>query len=471
LTKQLPTDKNYPKPTKNMRQKIKILLADDDPVLRRLLPSQITADDFEFSAADSAKTVLGKLKEEDFDVVLLDVNLPDLSGIEILPVIRQTENAPEVIMLTADKSLQTGIEAMRRGAIDYITKPANPEEVETFIRKAFEKRRLVLENERFRAAVRRQNKNLVIEPVHQSAAMKQIFAQAETVARLDTTVLILGESGTGKDVLARWIHSFSSRADLPLVSVNCGALPENLFESEFFGHEKGSFTGATAQKIGLIEAANGSTLFLDEIGEMPAPMQVKLLHFLENGNFRRVGATRDRQSDVRVIAATNKNLHDEVRENRFRTDLFYRLNVIAFHLPPLRERSEDISALIEYFLEKLRSSFNRPNLKLSENALNQIKNHSWQGNIRELRNTLERSAVLSPTDLIDEIYGLESQNFASASNSLTSVSTALSLAELEKNHILRVLRETNGHREKAAVILGITSRTLYRKLNDYGVKT
>jgi two-component system response regulator AtoC len=277
-----------------MKQKIKILLADDDPVLRRLLPSQITADDLEFSTTDSAKSVLGKLKDEDFDVVLLDVNLPDISGIEILPAIRQTENPPEVIMLTADKSLQTGIEAMRRGAIDYITKPANADEVETFIRKAVEKRQLVQENERFRVAVRRQNKSLVIEPVHQSAAMKQIFAQAETVAKLDTTVLITGESGTGKDILARWIHSFSPRADLPLVSVNCGALPENLFESEFFGHEKGSFTGAMTQKVGLIEAAHGSTLFLDEIGEMPLPMQVKLLHFLENGNFRRVGATRDR---------------------------------------------------------------------------------------------------------------------------------------------------------------------------------
>ncbi len=199
-------------------------------------------------------------------------------------------------------------------------------------------------------------------------------------------------------------------------------------------------------------------------------MQVKLLHFLENGNFRRVGATRDRQSDVRVIAATNKNLPDEVRENRFRTDLFYRLNVIAFHLPPLRERSEDIFALIEYFLEKLRSSFNRPNLQLSENARNQLKNHKWQGNIRELRNTLERSAALSPTDLIEEIYGLESRDFTVELNSSASVSTAVSLAELEKNHILRVLREVGGHREKAAVILGITSRTLYRKLNDYGVK-
>jgi two-component system, NtrC family, response regulator AtoC len=453
-----------------MKQKIKILLADDDPVLRRLLPSQITADDLEFTTVDSATSVLEKLKEEDFDVILLDVNLPDISGIEILPAIRQTENAPEVIILTADKSLQTGIEAMRRGAIDYVTKPAHPDEVETFIRKAFEKRQLVQENERFRVVVRQQNKNLGIEPVHQSAAMKQIFAQAETVAKLDTTVLILGESGTGKDVLARWIHSFSPRADLPLVSINCGALPENLFESEFFGHEKGSFTGAATQKIGLIEAADNSTLFLDEIGEMPLTMQVKLLHFLENGNFRRVGATRDRQSDVRIIAATNKNLSDEVRLGKFRTDLFYRLNVIAFNLPPLRERLEDVPVLIEFFLDKLRVSFKRPYLQISENAKNQIKNHSWQGNIRELRNTLERSAVLSPTDLIDKIYGLENGDFTPQAQSSLLDSQPLTLDELEKNHILKVLRENGGHREKVAVMLGITSRTLYRKLNEYGVK-
>lgn len=454
-----------------MKQKIKILLADDDPVLRRLLPSQITADDFEFLTAESAKAVLGKIKDEDFDVVLLDVNLPDSSGIEILPTIRQTENAPEVIMLTADKSLQTGIEAMRRGAIDYITKPARPEEVETYIRKAVEKRRLVLENERFRAVVRQQNKNIVAVPVHRSAAMKQIFAQAETVAKLDTTVLITGESGTGKDVLARWIHALSPRADQPLVSVNCGALPENLFESEFFGHEKGSFTGATAQKTGLIEASDNSTLFLDEIGEMPQTMQVKLLHFLENGIFRRVGATRDRNSDVRVIAATNKKLPDEVRAGNFRADLFYRLNVIAFHLPPLRERKEDVLALVEFFLEKLRVSLNRPNLKLTEKAFRQIENHSWQGNIRELRNTLERSAVLSSSEVVEEIYGLENHNLLEETRRQSSAKTPLTLAELEKEHILQVLRETGGHREKTAVILGITSRTLYRKLNEYGVKS
>lgn len=450
-----------------MKEKIKVLIADDDPVLRRLLPSQISSKDFQFFTVENAQKVFGLLKEEDFDVVLLDVNLPDASGIEILSAIRQQQEAPEVIMLTADKSLQTGIEAMRRGAYDYITKPANPEQVEAIIRKASEKYDLVKQNERLRVAVRQQNKIDTIEPVHQSLAMLQVFKQAETVAKLDSTLLITGESGTGKDILARWIHSQSLRADLPLVAVNCGALPENLFESEFFGHEKGSFTGATGQKIGLIEAADGSTLFLDEIGEMPLTMQVKLLHFLENGMFRRVGATRDRFSNVRIIAATNKNLADEVKTGNFRMDLFYRLNVISFHLPPLRERKEDLPLLIEFFLEKLRIRFKRPNLHFSEKAQKQLANHSWQGNIRELRNTIERSVVLSPNNLVDEIFGLEIQNLTETNNYQTSNENPITLAELEKRHILKVLSGVGGHREKAAVILGITSRTLYRKLNEY----
>lgn len=450
-----------------MRQKIKILLADDDPVLRRLLPVEMAANDLEILTVESAKEVLELLKEEDFEVILLDVNLPDASGVEILSSIRKTEDAPEVVMITADKSLETGIEAMRRGAYDYVTKPVNPAQVEAIVRKAGEKYRLVRQNKQLRVAVHQQNKNATIEPIYKSSLMRQIVDQAKTVAKLDTTLLITGESGTGKDVLARWIHSNSLRADLPLVAVNCGALPENLFESEFFGHEKGSFTGANMQKTGLVEAADGSTLFLDEIGEMPLPMQVKLLHFLENGSFRRVGAIRDRQSDVRIIAATNKNPEEEVKAGKFRADLFYRLNVISFYIPPLRERCDDISALTQFFLEKLRVQFNRPNLKISDTAKGQLENHVWHGNVRELKNTMERAVALSPTDLIEEIYGLNSQNLTPKSQPLISDSSPITIAELEKRHILQTLNDVGGNREKAAVMLGITSRTLYRKLNEY----
>lgn len=451
-----------------MNQNIRVLLADDDPVLRRLLPSQIPAGDISFSAAEDAKSVLARVREDEFDVVLLDLNLPDASGIELLPTVRRGENPPEVIILTADTSLESGIEAMRRGAYDYVTKPANPLQVEKLIRKAFEKRSLVLENERYRVAVRRQNEGYTVKPVHSSTVMNVILGQAETVAKLDTTILITGESGTGKDVMARWIHALSPRADHPLVSINCGALPEHLFESEFFGHEKGSFTGATAAKTGLIEAADGSTLFLDEIGEMPLVMQVKLLHFLENGAFRPVGSNRDRRASVRVIAATNKDLASEVREGRFRMDLFYRLNVVSFRLPPLRERREDIPALVDSFVERLRISFNRPKLTFSAHAKQQIMEHQWPGNIRELRNVLERSAALTRDDVIDFIEDLHLTHFEPNVEENRSAATTPTLAELERRHILNVLESTGGHRERAAVILGITSRTLYRKLAEYG---
>ncbi len=448
-----------------MKRKIKILIADDDPVLLQLLPAQIESEDFTISTTVNGESVLKALRKEVFDVILLDVNLPDISGVQVLSKIREAEDAPEVIMLTADRSLETGVEAMRRGAYDYITKPAEPEQVKAVIHKAFEKHRLVRQNEKLKTAVRHQNVNSVVEPVHASASMNEILSQASKVSKLNTTILITGESGTGKDVLARWIHATGHRSDLPLVSVNCGALPENLFESEFFGFEKGAFTGAMKQKTGLIEAADGSTLFLDEIGEMPMTMQVKLLHFLESGMIRRVGATRERSVDVRIIAATNKNLPEEVSNGNFRSDLFYRLNVIAFDLPALRERTEDIPVLIDFFLQLLGQKYQRLNLQLSTSARNALLAHNWQGNIRELKNTLERTVALSSDDLIEEIYGLISQSVQATENS--NEFRPIPLADIEKRHILDVLEMVGGKREKAATILGITSRTLYRKLKEY----
>ncbi|MCU0238354.1 MAG: sigma-54 dependent transcriptional regulator [Pyrinomonadaceae bacterium] len=459
-----------------MKRKIKVLIADDDPILRRLIKAQLNSDEFETSAIGSGMEILNSLREEDFDVILLDINLPDVSGLEILQAIKTSEDAPEVVMLTADSTLKTGVEAMRLGAFDYLTKPAPPELIEQIVRKANEKHSLVQQNQRLKAVVRQQDKNSTQQPVHQSEVMKKIFAQAEMVAKINTTLLITGESGTGKDVLARWIHSQSPRGDLPIVSINCGALPENLFESEFFGHEKGSFTGATNQKIGLIEAADNSTLFLDEIGEMPLSMQVKLLHFLENGSFRRLGATRDKQADVRVIAATNRPLEEDIKEGKFRSDLYYRLNVISFHIPPLRERRDDISSLVNHFLDNFKNRFNRQNLEINEEAFNSLLNNSWLGNVRELKNTLERAVVLSPTDLITEIYGLKNNTIffeksAGIENIKEDNKPILPLAEIEKIHILEVLKKVGGKREKAAAALGITARTLYRKLNEYNLDT
>ena len=468
-----------------MNRKIRVLVVDDDDLLRRLVTGQLVRSGFEAAAAASGQEALDVLRRTDYDVVLLDIQMPGLSGLDALRRIRETEDAPEVIMLTADTSLQSGIEAMRLGAYDYLTKPSPLDETEAVIRKADEKRRLVRQNASLRAVVVEREESSAGEaedggspaPVYKSAAMANVVAQAEAAARLDSTVLITGESGTGKDVLARFIHSKSTRRDAPVMTVNCGALPEALFESEFFGHERGAFTGANTLKRGLIEAADGSTLFLDEVGEMPLPMQVKLLHFLEQGSYRRVGATRDQTADVRVIAATNRDLLADVSANRFRADLYYRLNVVSFHVPPLRERREDLPALLDYFLGIYRKRFKRPALALSDEARRRLEAYAWRGNVRELRNCLERAAALSPHDTIEALKvlppGTTGGSVPSAANApQPAAQTApgappLPLSELERQHILRVLAEAGGNRDRAAAILGISARTLYRKLREY----
>jgi DNA-binding NtrC family response regulator len=465
-----------------MTRKIRVLLVDDDPLLRQLVTDQLALSGFDAASAATGEEALKAIAATDYDVVLLDIQMPGLSGLDALREIRKLEDAPEVIMLTADTSLSTGIEAMRHGAYDYLTKPSTLDEIEAVIRKADEKHRLVRQNATLRAAVRSPASDEPGVPalVHKSRAMEGVVALAETAARLDSTVVITGESGTGKDVLARFIHSRSARAEAPIITVNCGAMPEALFESEFFGHERGAFTSATTLKRGLIEAADGSTLFLDEIGEMPLPTQVKLLHFIEEGRFRRIGSTRERAADVRVIAATNRMLADDVSAGRFRADLFYRLNVISLHIPPLRDRREDIPALVEHFLTLYRQRFNRPNLDLSAEARRRLETFDWPGNARELRNTLERAAALAPdSDTIeaDRVLPPSAARAAAAnaggshsdaaSSDATSTHAPLTLEEIERQHILRVLEEAGGNRERAAAILGISARTLYRKLREY----
>jgi DNA-binding NtrC family response regulator len=460
-------------------KKIGVLVVDDDPLLRKLVTNQLSLSGFDASPAASGEEALAALRAADRDVVLLDIRMDGMTGLDTLREIRKIDDAPEVIMLTADTSLGTGLEAMRLGAYDYLTKPSTLDEMEAVIRKADEKRRLVRQNASLRAAVRQPQAEDGVALVCESGQMRGLVQLAEQAARLDSTVIITGESGTGKDVLASFIHARSARAAEAMIRVNCGALPEQLFESEFFGHEKGAFTGATVLKRGLIEAAEGSTLFLDEIGELPAPMQVKLLHFLENGRFRRVGSTRERAADVRIIAATNRRLAQDVQEGRFRADLFYRLNVISLHVPPLRERREDIPALVDQFLSVYRERFDRPALSVSDDARRRLLEYDWSGNVRELRNALERAAALSASDEIeaDQIIGdggwgsgIGGQSRAPSSDSQPSSPNPqpLRLEEIERQHILRVLEEAGGNRERAAAVLGISSRTLYRKLREYG---
>ena len=450
-----------------MSRRIRVLVVDDDGLLRQLVTGQLKRAGYAAAAAHSGHEALRMLGEQDYDVMLLDIRMPEMNGLQALRLIRQMEDAPEVVMLTADNALTTGLEAMRLGAYDYLTKPSTLEEMEAVIRKAEEKRRLVRQNASLRAVVQQSEDENIPVIIYRSAAMRALVAQAEAAAQHDSTILITGESGTGKDVLARYIHAKSARARNALITVNCGALPESLFESEFFGHERGSFTGATALKRGLLEAADGSTLFLDEVGEMPLAAQVKLLRFLEEGSFRRIGATRDRQADARVMAATNRNLEEDVRAARFRADLFYRLNVVSLHLPPLRERPEDIPALVEHFLALLRQRFNRPGLELAAEARQRLEDFRWPGNARELRNTLERAVALSTADLITAEGILPANRSEPTTQQPAPPALPLTLAEVERGHILRVLEEAGGNRERAAAILGISVRTLYRKLREY----
>jgi two-component system response regulator AtoC len=454
-----------------MNHKTRVLVVDDDPVFQELVPEQLSMLGMEAAVAGTGPDALDALRRTDYDVVLLDVNMPNVSGLEALREIRQLDDAPEVVMLTGDNSLSTGIEAMRRGAYDYLTKPAQLDKMEAVIRKADEKRRLVRRNAGLRAAVDRRSEERTPDFVHRSREIRALIAQAEAAARHDSTVIITGESGTGKDVLTRLIHGRGARRDAPLIAVNCGALPEALFESEFFGHEKGAFTGANALKRGLIEAADGSTLFLDEVGDMPSVTQVKLLQFLEEGRFRRVGSTRDQSADVRVIAATNRDLRQEVTQGRFRADLFYRLNVVSLHIPALRERPEDVPALIEHFLGIYRKRFNRPALDLTAEARLRMAGYPWPGNVRELRNCLERAAALSPDDLIQAVLVLpmlsQEQTGAHKSHIPQMSEPPQTLQELERQHIMQILERADGNRERASAILGISMRTLYRKLKEY----
>lgn len=462
-----------------MSRKIRILVVDDDSLLRKLVTEQLSRSDFDASPAGSARAAIEFLRESDIDVVLLDIMMPDMTGLDALREIRKLEDPPEVVMLTADTSLSTGIEAMRHGAYDYLTKPATLDEMEAVLRKADEKRRLVKQNASLRAVAQPSGAGDDALPViHENPLMSAVVSQAAAAARSDSTVLLTGESGTGKDVLARFIHSKSDRSGNPMIMINCGALPETLFESEFFGHERGAFTGASSLRRGLLEAADGSSLFLDEIGDLPLLMQVKLLHFLEQGRFRRVGSTRDQNADVRIIAATNRDLSGEVDRQRFRADLYYRLNVVSLHVPPLRERTEDVTLFIDHFLEIYRQRFNRPNLDLSTEARQGLQSYSWPGNVRELRNCLERAAAISLSDTIEaaQIPFLNSGQIGApargtAQAAVAPHAAALTLEELEREHILRVLEESNGNRERAAAILGISSRTLYRKLREYESQT
>lgn len=448
----------------------RILVVDDEESMRDFLSIMLHREGYHVEVAADGNKALARLKTQDFDLVISDIRMPGATGLELLAYLREHHPETMTIMITAFSTTEEAVDAMKQGAYDYITKPFRIEEIRLIVRNAMERKALRSENRTLRQELGQRYAfgNLV----GKSKAMQELFFLIEKVAASKVNVLITGESGTGKELVAKAIHYNSERRDKPFVAVNCGAIPENLLESELFGHEKGAFTGAMQAKSGLFEVANGGTIFLDEIGELPPAMQVKILRVLQEREIRRVGATRDTGIDVRLLAATNKDLEDEVRAARFREDLFYRLNVIRISLPPLRERREDIPLLVSHFIAL--HSVGR-DITVSDSAMRALLDYQWPGNIRELHNVLERCLVLDAGKMInaeslpDYLWKSPLRNVQDFDIPETGFDLDAHLAEIEKQILLKALLRADGIRTKAAELLHMTFRSFRYRLSKYGL--
>ena len=445
-----------------MTRRIRVLVADDETNLRELLVRELGRKGHDVDGVADGEAALERLSGGGYDVVVLDMRMPRREGIEVLRELAETPEPPQVIVMTGFQEVATAVEAMKLGAYDYLTKPARIEELDILIRKAAEKGQLLRDNVALRAHAPGAAPFGGI--LTRSPRMQEVLRIVERVAPTDSSVLILGESGTGKELVARALHERSLRAERAFVPIHCGALPREVLESELFGHEKGAFTGAVNAKPGLIELADGGTLLLDEIGEMEADSQVKLLRALESGTFFRVGGTRPRRVDVRLVAATNRDLGEALRQGHFRQDLYYRINTITIPLPPLRDRREDVGLLAQHFVEAGAAYGVK---RLGAAALAALESYSWPGNVRELQHAIERAMILGkgeeivPGDLPPEVV---------AGTPPTSAVPAVgSLEGMERQHIVTILRQVSGHRGKAAALLGIDPKTLYRKIIAYKI--
>jgi DNA-binding NtrC family response regulator len=450
-------------------QAISILVVDDDVDFRGVIVRRFERRGYQVVQTGSPAQALRLAQDRRFDVAILDIAMPEMDGVTLLERLRQVTPETQAIMLTGQGTIETAIRAMKLGAYDYLTKPCELAELEVQVQRAFEKARLARENQTLKAVLRR------AEPpgdiIGQSPAIRQVLALIAKVAPTESTVLIQGESGAGKELVARAVHRGSPRADKPLVVVNCATLQEPLLESELFGHEKGAFTSAVATKEGLFEVADGGTLFIDEIGEMAPGLQAKLLRVLEDGRFRRVGATREIHTDVRIIAATNRDLEKEVANNRFRSDLYYRLNVFTIPLPALKDRAEDIPLLVNHFLQMGQ----RGPRSITPDALDALTRYAWPGNVRELANVIERAKILADGPSItrrDLPSGIvQSITATHATCECGSAKSPDHLESLERLHIERMLQAEHGNKARAARALGISRRRLYRLLEKYGIAT
>jgi DNA-binding NtrC family response regulator len=448
-----------------MKRKGSILVVDDEEVVRDSLASWLEEDGYQVDTAADGQAALAKLKEQAYSILLVDLKMPGIDGLQVLAQARGMQPDASVIIMTAFATVDTAVQAMKQGAYDYLVKPFEPEELSLMVGKLTNTQTLQRENVLLRKALKRQFE--FKDMVSKSPKMEAVFELARTAAKSHSTVLILGESGTGKEVLARAIHSESLRKDGPFVGVSCAALTESLLESELFGHEKGAFTGATGSARGKFEIAAGGTLFLDEIGDISTKLQLDLLRVLDAREFRRVGGTQLIKTDVRVIAATNRDLKKLVESGTFREDLYYRLNVIPVTLPPLRERKEDVPLLVEHFLAQLRVEMRKPLEAVSADALEMLMAHDWPGNVRELRNILERGAVLARGPIITPMQ----LDLAPPTGPGTAPGeTADSLREVERKHIVVTLKQHDWNITRSAKALGIDRVTLYNKIKRYQIR-
>ncbi len=457
----------------------KVLVVDDEESIREFFEIMLKREGYEVSTAANGAEGLDRLKKERFDLVISDIQMPEMSGMELLQAAKEVDPELVVLMITAFGNTETAVEAMKLGAYDYVQKPFKIDEVKIIIRQALEKRSLRMEN----ALLKRElgTKYAFDNLIGSAPPMLRIYEMVKRVANTKSSVLITGESGTGKELIARAIHFNGPLKDLPFVTVNCGAIPENLMESEMFGHKKGSFTGAIADKKGLFEVANGGTIFLDELGELPLPMQVKLLRVIQEGTFKRVGGTEDITVDVRVISATNKTLDAEVRAGRFREDLFYRMNVIQIHCPPLRERREDVPMLANHFLEKFAKSLGVEVKRIGNEAMDVLKKYHFPGNVRELENIIERTVALEPgnTILPESLprHLLDAQQPSAGpldANKIEILSDqGIDLekltADFERTLLTKALQQAGGIKKRAAKLLGISFRSMRYRVDKYSL--
>ncbi|RMF91993.1 MAG: sigma-54-dependent Fis family transcriptional regulator, partial [Candidatus Schekmanbacteria bacterium] len=443
-----------------------ILIVDDERVICQHLKRVLEKEGYEVSVAGSGEEALQKLDAKAFKLAVVDIKMPGIDGLQLLDIIKKKYSDTSVVIMTAHGSIETAVSAMKRGAVDYLRKPFEIEEILLVVERVFERLNLLEENIYLKSQI--EEKNRFGNIISQNHKMKNIFNIISTVAPTDSTVLIQGETGTGKELVARAIHYHSYRKGKRFVTINCGALPETLLESELFGHEKGSFTGAVRQKIGKFEYADGGTVFLDEIGDITPAMQVKLLRFLQEMEFERVGGNTTIGVDVRVICATNKNLQEEVREGRFREDLFYRINVVPINLPPLRERMEDLPLLALHFLRKYSEKMGKEITAISQDVLDKMMHYSWPGNVRELENIIERAVIMERSDTVTEL-DLPPEISSPVSKGVNVVSYSLPewIEENEKSYLIEILERYHGNVEKARIQAGIGTKTFYRKLKKY----